>query len=299
MTTELSGVLTALATPFAADGSVDYTVLKQLVDRSADAGVDGVVAGGSTGEFAALDATERQRVLESTIEYTAGRVPVVAQTGATSTAEAARLSQAAVAAGADVIMLVSPYYEPMSVAETTAYIRDVAGAVAQTPIMLYNIPAATGVNLDIDTVHDLATTVDNVKFIKDSSADYEQGLRMIRYLRDEIGTFIGWDTYLFSALAEGGAGIMAGAANVVPDEIVEVVRLIRAGDLAGALAKWGPLYTAIDSMLGVSFIAAVKAGLRVQGIPAGMPRAPMADVSPSELAAISEALSALGRKVQS
>ena len=155
MTSQLSGVLTALATPFTSDGQIDENTLRRLVDRSIDGGVDGVVACGSTGEFAAMSGAERRLVVETVIDQTAGRVPVVAQTGAVSTAEAVEPSRHAQAAGASVLMVVTPYYEPLTLEETLHYLRTVASAV-DIPIMLYNLPSATGVNLSPATVGQLA-----------------------------------------------------------------------------------------------------------------------------------------------
>ena len=103
--------------------------------------------------------------------------------------------------------------------------------------MLYNIPAVTGVNLDPATVRALAEEVDNIRYIKDSSANWEQALQLIHHHSDVIGTFIGWDVYIYSALVEGAAGVMAGTANVVPNEIVAVSRRIAEGDLTGALTS--------------------------------------------------------------
>ncbi|ODR21300.1 4-hydroxy-tetrahydrodipicolinate synthase [Mycolicibacterium porcinum] len=294
MSTELRGVLTALATPFDQDEAIDVDKLKGVVDRSIKAGVDGVVAAGSTGEVGALSSDERRLLIDTVVEQAAGRVPVIAQTGATTTAEAIRLSQAAQRSGADVLMLITPYYEPLSLAETVAYIKDVAGAV-DLPVMLYNIPSVTAVNLDPDTVRALATEVDNVRYIKDSSANWEQALQLIHHHSDVIGTFIGWDAYLYSALAEGAAGVMAGTANVVPDEIVTIARLIAAGDLTGALARWKVLYPVIDALLSVPFIPAVKAGLALQGEPVGSPRRPTADLPTESVDRIRAALSKLGQ----
>jgi 4-hydroxy-tetrahydrodipicolinate synthase len=292
MTTQLSGVLTALSTPFTQDETLDVATLRKVVDRSIDAGVDGVVAAGSTGEVGALSSQERLLLIETVIEHTAGRVPVIAQTGATSTAEAIRLSQAAEKAGADVLMLITPYYEPLSLEETVAYIKDVAGSV-ELPIMLYNIPAVTGVNLDPATVRSLAEDVPNIRYIKDSSANWEQALQLIHHHSDVIGTFIGWDAYLYSALAEGAAGVMAGTANVVPEEIVAVARLIAEGDLIGAREQWNVLYPVIDALLSVPFIPSVKAGLALRGLPAGSPRRPTADLGGDDLARLKQALAAL------
>lgn len=292
MTNSLSGVLTALSTPFGPDEAIDVPTLRRVVDRSIDSGVDGVVAAGSTGEVGALSSEERMLLIDTVIEHTAGRVPVIAQTGATSTREAIRLSKAAQASGADVLMLVTPYYEPLSVEETVTYLREVAGAV-ELPVMLYNIPPVTGVNLDPATVRSLAEDVENIRYIKDSSAHWEQALQLIHHHSDVIGTFIGWDAYLYSALAEGAAGVMAGTANVVPAEIVAVARRIAEGDLAGARDLWNALYPAIDAMLSVPFIPAVKAGLALAGLPAGSPRRPTAQLAPADHARLERALAAL------
>ncbi|WP_369045644.1 dihydrodipicolinate synthase family protein [Sinomonas sp. P10A9] len=296
MSRDLRGVLTALSTPFGPEEAIDVPTLRRVVDRSIDAGVDGVVAAGSTGEVGALSSEERLLLIDTVIEHTDGRVPVIAQTGATSTREAVRLSKAAQASGADVLMLITPYYEPLSVAETVAYIKDVAGAV-DLPVMLYNIPAVTGVNLDPATVRSLAEDVPNIRYIKDSSANWEQALQLIHHHSDVIGTFIGWDAYLYSALVEGAAGVMAGTANVVPEEIVAVSRLIAGGDLTGARVRWKSLYPVIDALLSVPFIPAVKAGLALQGLPAGAARRPTADLNPEDLARLQHVLSALKQPV--
>ena len=292
MSEPLSGVLTALTTPFDDDEKIDVPTLKRVVDRSIDAGVNGLVAGGSTGEFAALTAEERLSLVDTVIEHTAGRVPVIAQTGATTTAEAIRFSRSAQRSGADVLMVVSPYYEPLSLEETVTYIKDVAEAV-ELPVMLYNIPDATGVNLDPATVRELAESAENIRYIKDSSANWDQALKLIHHHSDVIGTIMGWDDYIFSALAEGATAVMAGAANVLPREIVSVARLIAEGDLTSALSEWKRLYPAIDAMLSEPFIPAVKTGMRLQGEPVGTPRRPTSETSAAAAQRIEAALAGL------
>ncbi|MFD7075161.1 dihydrodipicolinate synthase family protein [Nocardioides sp. NPDC059952] len=296
MTTELRGVLTALTTPFNPDESIDVATLRKVVDRSIDAGVNGVVAAGSTGEVGSLSSDERLLLVDTIIEQTAGRVPVVAQTGATTTAEAIRLSQAAQRSGADVLMLLTPFYEPLSEAETVRYIKDVAGSV-DIPVMLYNIPPVTGVNLAPDTVRALATEVDNIRYIKDSSANWEQALTLIHDHSDVIGTIVGWDVYTYSALAEGAVAVMAGAANVVPDEIVTVTRLIAEGNLTGALAEWKRVYPVISHLFATGFIPGIKAGLDLQGIPVGVPRRPLAPLADEDVEGLRSLLKALGKEV--
>lgn len=292
MTVQLRGVLTALATPFAADGSVDEATLRALVDRSIEGGVHGVVACGSTGEFTALTGDERRLVVETVVDQVARRVPVIAQTGATSTAEAIRLSRHAQSVGADVVMTVAPYYEPLSIEETLTYLRAVAGSV-DIPVMLYNLPVATGVDLDPDTVGALAREVDNIRYIKNTTTDMAQTAQLIHNHGDVISTFVGWDSLLLSALAEGAAGVMAGTANIVPTELVAVYDAVSAGDLEGARRAWAQIYPLIDAIMNEPFIAAVKAGLAAVGFPVGAPRAPVAELDPAAAARIAQLATAV------
>jgi 4-hydroxy-tetrahydrodipicolinate synthase len=296
MTVQLRGVLTALATPFAADGSVDEALLRALVDRSIEGGVHGVVACGSTGEFSTLSGDERRLVVETVVDQTAHRVPVIAQTGATSTAEAIRLSRHAQSAGADVIMPVAPYYEPLSVEETLTYLRTVAGSV-DIPVMVYNLPVATGVDLDPDTVGTLAREVENIRYIKNTTVDMAQSAELIHNHGDVISTFVGWDSLLLSALAEGAAGVMAGTANVVPSQLVAVYDAVSGGDLEGARRAWAEIYPLIAAIMNEPFIPAVKAGLAAVGFPVGVPRAPVADLDPEASARIAKLAAAVGEPI--
>jgi 4-hydroxy-tetrahydrodipicolinate synthase len=292
MSSRLSGVLTALATPFASDGQIDANTLRRLVDRSIDAGVDGVVACGSTGEFAAMSGAERRVVVETVVDQTAGRVPVVAQTGAVSTAEAVELSRHAEAAGASVLMVVTPYYEPLTLEETLTYLRTVADAVS-IPIMLYNLPAATGVNLSPDVVGKLAAEVENIRYIKDTSADMAQAGQLIHNYADVISTFIGWDSLLLMALTEGAAGVMAGTANVFPSHLVSIHRALQAGELDRARREWAQIYPLMDAIMSAPFIPAIKAALGAVGFPVGSPRKPVLDLDPRTASTISSLVAAL------
>lgn len=291
MTTSLSGVLVALATPFTADGSLDESRLRQLVDRTIEGGVHGVVACGSTGEFSALTTDERRRVVETVVDQTAHRVPVIAQTGSTSTAEAIRLARHAESAGVDVVMPVAPYYEALTLAETTHYLRRVAGSV-DIPVMLYNLPGATGVDLSPDTIATLAREVDNIRYVKNTSADMAQAAQLIHHHGDIVGTFVGWDSLILSSLVAGAAGVMAGTANVIPVELVAVHDAVRAGDLAAAREGWARVYPLLDAALSTSYVAAVKAALDAAGFPVGPTREPVLPLEPADAARIAELASA-------
>jgi 4-hydroxy-tetrahydrodipicolinate synthase len=247
--------LTALATPFVEDGNIDETLLRSLVDRSIDGGVDGVVACGSTGEFAAMTSAERRHVVETVIDQAAGRVPVIAQTGAVSTAEAVELSRHAESAGASVLMVVAPYYEPLTVEETVHYLRTVADEVS-LPIMLYNLPVATGVTLTPDLVGKLATEIDNIRYIKDTSADMVLAGQLIHNYGDVISTFVGWDSLFLAALTEGAAGVMSGSANVIPRHLVSIRQALQSGDLDRARQQWTQIFPLIDAITSAPYNAA-------------------------------------------
>ncbi|KWR70029.1 dihydrodipicolinate synthase family protein [Arthrobacter sp. W1] len=292
MSVNLHGILTALVAPFTADGSLDETALRSLVERSIAGGVNGVVANGSTGEFSAMTHDERKRVVEVVVEAAAGRVPVVAQTGATTAREAVELTQHAQQVGADVAMIVTPYYEPISQEETVDYLKTVCASVS-IPVMLYNIPPATGINLDPELVGRLADEIPNVKYIKDSSANMEQAVQLIHHLSGKIQTFVGWDVLTLSGLLEGAAGIVAGAANVVPAELAQVYAAVQAGDLAAARSTWNRIYPVVDGLITEPFIPAIKVALSQQGHSVGEPRLPIHPASQSTVQRISQLLGQL------
>ena len=287
MSQQLRGILTALATPFTADGELDEAILRKVVDRSIDGGVHGVVACGSTGEFTALSSDERRRIVEIVVDQAGGRVPVIAQTGATSTAEAIRLSRHAETVGADIVMTIAPYYEPLSIQETTTYLREVAGSVS-VPVMLYNIPMATGVDLSPDTIGTLAREVPNIKYVKNTTIDMAQSAQLIHHYGDVVSTFVGWDSLLLASLVEGAAGVMAGTGNIVPAELVAVWDAVQTGDIAKARDAWNRIYPVIDAIMQQPFVPAVKAVLGAVALPVGPPRAPIAPLDPATTARIAD-----------
>ncbi|MGW2342408.1 4-hydroxy-tetrahydrodipicolinate synthase [Streptomyces sp. NPDC001661] len=288
-----NGILTALATPYDAAGDIDEKLLRVIVDRSVDGGVSGVVAGGSTGEFATMTGDERRLLVETVVDQAAGRVPVIAQTGAVATREAVALTRHAEKAGADVVMVVAPYYETLTMDETLRYLRTVADSVS-IPVMLYNIPDATGVNLDPDTVGALAREVENIKYIKDTSADMAQAGQLIHRHGDVIDTFLGWDSLLLASVAEGAAGVMAGSANVMPADLVAVHQALTAGDLELARSRWKRIFPLMDTLMtGGPFIQGVRAAMEEIGLPVGAPREPLLPVEASHRERIRAALADL------
>jgi 4-hydroxy-tetrahydrodipicolinate synthase len=273
--TDLHGVLSAICTPFTAGGdAVDEIALRRLVDDTVAAGVHGLVPGGSTGEFAAMTNDERRLVTETVVDQAAGRVPVVAHVGAMTTREAVGLARHAEGAGAAALMVVAAYYEPLDLAETKAYFRTVASSV-QIPVVLYNLPVATGVNLTPADVADLAREVPNVKYVKDTTADFSQACTLIHDYGDLFSTFVGHDPFFFASLVEGAPGSIVGAANFVGADLVAVYDAVQAGDVAGAKAVWQQVYPVMQFLASGGYVAGVKGALDLLGRSAGHPRLPI------------------------
>ena len=289
MTKRISGLLTALATPFNQQDEIDFQMLKVLTERSIDAGIDAVVAGGGTGEFAWLSQSERIEIFNKVVEFSSGRVPVIANCGAMTAKEATLLSHAAINAGADVVMLGIPYYDPLSFREIKNYVKSVADAI-DVPVMYYNSPGTTGVNLTADQLGELGREITNLEYVKDSSGDYQQALQLIRYHSDHIGFITGWDSFMFAAILEGATGAMLGTANVVPHELAAVYRELKAGNIPAARKAWERVFPVIDTMLSIPFIQGVKAGLELQGIPVGAPRKPLMELPESDRKVLAQAL---------
>lgn len=275
---ELRGLMSAMSTPMTEDGSaVDENILRELTERTINAGVHGLVPCGSTGEFAALTGDERRTVVEIVLDQTAGRVPVVPHVGAMSTNEAITHAKHAETAGASGLMLVAPYYEPLSLEETKKYFLDVASAVG-IPIMVYNLPVATGVNLEPAEVADLARQADNIQYVKDTSGDFSQAAQLIHDHGDVLKTFVGWDTLYLAALVEGGAGSVNGAANFIAPQLVDIYDNVQAGKLIEAKATWDEVFPLMQFLVSGGYVAAVKAALRILGYPAGSARQPIGDL---------------------
>ncbi|MGW0634966.1 dihydrodipicolinate synthase family protein [Nocardia salmonicida] len=277
MTKKLGGILAAVSTPFAADGSVDEGALRNHVDFLIENGLHGLVPGGSTGEFAALTLAERKRVNEVVIDQAAGRVPVAPQTGSTSTAEAIELSKHAADAGAAAVLVVQPFYEPPTRPEIIEYFATV-GAAAGVPVIAYNLPGITGVNLDRAFYRELLGRTDAVKYVKDTSGSIEQAFDLIFNLGDAIETFVGWDTIVLPAFAAGAAGSIWGAPNFAPKECVAIYELAKEGRHAEALEIFKRLWNVLDFLGKEGYAVSTKAAAGAVGIDLGVPRAPYGEL---------------------
>lgn len=290
----LEGVLVALVTPFTADGSeIDVNTLHSQIDRLVAAGVHGLVPGGSTGEFTALTLAERKQLTEVCVKAADGRVPVIAGTGALSTAETVELSQHAAGVGAAALMVVPPFYDAPSLAEVKAHL-DAVHQASGLPIVYYNIPAATGVTLTAAEIASLAE-VDGVRYLKDTSGDAVGLSELLVAHVDKITAFNGWDTLTFFGLASGAKGTVWGATNVIPELSMQLWDALAVrGDLVEARQLWEKIWPICNFLESYNYAAAIKTGLELIGHPAGPVRAPFNLLDDEARQRFSELLAAAG-----
>jgi dihydrodipicolinate synthase/N-acetylneuraminate lyase len=291
---DFHGVLPALITSFTEDGAaIDGDALAANVERLVGAGVGGLVPGGSTGEFTTLSHAERRELVELTIAAAAGRVPVVAGTGALSTAETVELSVHAERAGAAAVMVVPPFYDALSWRELLAHYTAVAERIS-IPIMYYNLPSATGVTLTLEQFRELP-----VASLKDTGGDATAATELIQAAGGPT-LLNGWDTLTFAALAAGVRAVVWGTASIVPEQCVRLHRLlIDEIDLPAARELWSRLWPLCSFLEGQSYSAAVKAACALVGDTTGPTRAPLLPLDDAVTAQLAGLLELAGARVPS
>jgi 4-hydroxy-tetrahydrodipicolinate synthase len=256
------GVLTALVTPFR-DGDIDEEALRELIERQIEAGVNGLVPCGSTGESATLTHAEHEIVVEVTVEAAHGRVPVVAGTGSNDTAAAIEFTRHAKRAGADGALLISPYYNKPTQQGIVEHYAAVACA-AQLPLLVYNIPGRTGSNILPDTMARLAD-IEHVVGVKEACGDIGQISELIARCPDGFDVLSGDDALTLAMLSIGARGVISTSSNVAPVEMCELVRAFRAGDAARARALHYQLLPLFDALFCETNPIPVKAALHLMG----------------------------------
>jgi 4-hydroxy-tetrahydrodipicolinate synthase len=289
--TDFHGVLPALITPFTDDGAdVDADALTAIAERLIRGGVGGLVPCGSTGEFTTLTNAERRLVVEVTVAAAAGRVPVVAGAGALSTSETVELSVHAERSGAAAVMIVPPFYDPLTWRELLAHYAAVAERIS-IPIMYYNLPGATGVTLDASQVRELQR-VAGVTSLKDTSGDAVAATELIQAGEHGPRLLNGWDTLTFAALAAGVRAVVWGTASILPEQCVTLHRLLVDDiDLPAARDVWARLWPLCHFLEGQSYPAAVKTACALVGDTTGPVRAPLLaldDAATTELTRVLE-----------
>ncbi|WP_436934256.1 4-hydroxy-tetrahydrodipicolinate synthase [Halovenus marina] len=271
------GVYPAMCTPFHDDGSIDFETLRADASRLESAGVDGLVPMGSTGESATVSHDEHVEVIEAVVD--AVDVPVIGGTGSNNTAEALSLSQRAADAGADGLLLISPYYNKPEQQGLIDHYLAIADAV-DVPQIVYNVPSRTGRNIEADTAVELASH-ENIQGYKAASGDLNQVSEIIERTRDEtFDVLSGNDGETLPILSVGGTGTISVAANVEPRRVSDLVWAALDGDYVRAREfhhDLGPLFRVIFCETNP---IPIKAAMEIRGYGNGTLRSPLTEITP-------------------
>lgn len=285
------GTLTALITPFE-NGRVDEAALRRMVEIQIEAGIDGLVPCGSTGESATLSHAEHNRVVELTIEAAAGRVPVVAGTGSNSTQEAIELTRHAKSAGAAGALLLSPYYNKPTQEGIFQHYAAVARET-ELPLVIYNIPGRTASNISPETIGRLAR-LDHIVGIKEASGDLDQIAHVVAACPSDFAVLSGDDSLTVPLMAVGGKGVISTSSNVAPSQMAELVRTMAAGDVACARNLHHALLPLFDVLFCETNPIPVKAACAALGWCGDEIRLPMTKITAPNLERLKVVMKDLG-----
>jgi len=267
------GIIPAMVTPFDRRGKVSESGLRELANYVIQGGVHGLFVVGSQGEFYALDKEEKKKIIEVALDETKGQVPVYAGTGAITTKETIALTKMAEDIGANAVSVITPFFISPTQNELYEHYLAIAKST-HLPVLLYNNPGRTNVNLSANLVSRLSK-IDNIVGIKDSSGDMTLTSEYIRKTDDDFSVLCGRDTLIYGTLLYGGKGSIAATANVAPKLVVEVYEAYATGDIERsrkAQARLVPLRLAFN--LG-SFPVVIKDALELLGIGVGSARGPI------------------------
>lgn len=268
-----SGVGTALVTPFAADDSIDFETFGRLIDRQIASDIPALIVCGTTGEPATMTEAEQDQAIGFTVERVAGRALVIAGVGGNDTKRVCRRSQNARQLGADAILAVTPYYNKTTQAGLIEHFTRVADA-AELPVVLYNVPSRTGLNLSPETAMRLSGHP-LIRALKEANPDLRQMTEDARLLTGKMAVYCGNDEHAFTAMALGANGVISVASNLVPDAVMAVVDSFLRGDIEGSRKRQLLLSPLIDALfLEVSPIP-VKEALAAIGFGNGKTRPPL------------------------
>ena len=288
----LTGSLVAIVTPMLEDGSVDYAALDRLVDFHIDNGTSGIVAVGTTGESATLAVEEHLSVVEAVIKRSAGRVPVIAGTGANSTAEAIELSRAAEKIGANYTLSVVPYYNKPTQEGLYQHFRAIAEATA-IPMILYNVPGRTVADMSNDTALRLAE-IPNIVGIKDATGDLGRGCDLFLRAPEDFAIYTGDDASSLAFLLSGGNGVISVTANVSPRQMADLCQACAEGDVRRARAINDPLQGLHKHLFCEANPIPVKWALERMGLIGPTLRLPLTRLSEGAQAQVEAALTQAG-----
>ncbi|TCP19147.1 4-hydroxy-tetrahydrodipicolinate synthase [Scopulibacillus darangshiensis] len=282
-------VLTAMVTPFDQNGEVDFEATQTLVDYLIANGTDGLVVAGTTGESPTLTTEEKVELFKFVVNAADGRAPVIAGTGSNNTKASIALTKRAEEAGVDGIMLVAPYYNKPSQEGLFQHFKAIAESTS-LPVMLYNIPGRSVINMSVETIINLSK-INNIVAIKEASGDLDAMADIIGETPDDFTLYSGDDGLTLPILAIGGAGIISVASHIIGNDMQEMVTHFKKGNVQDAASEHRRLLPTMKALFAAPSPAPVKAALNMRGINVGDVRLPLVPLSEEEERALQNALS--------
>ncbi len=289
-----TGAGVAIVTPFKGNGEVDYETFAKNIEFQIEKGTDAIIVCGTTGEASTLSHEEHIEVIRYCVECVNGRIPVVAGTGSNCTETAIYLSQEAEKAGADGLLVVTPYYNKATQKGLYEHFKMVADAV-KIPIILYNIPGRTGgVNILPETVVRLCTEVENIVGVKDATGNISQVAKLMSIADGKVDLYSGNDDQILPLLSLGGKGVISVLSNVAPTETHEICAKFFAGDVEGSRKLQLELLTLINLLFIEVNPIPVKKALQLMGMMGGTLRRPLTEMEEDNAAKLEKEMKAVG-----
>lgn len=287
---DFAGVSVALVTPFK-DGQIDYDLLRDHVEFQIDAGTNCLCPVGTTGESPTLDHDEHQKVIGEVIQTSAGRIKVMAGTGSNSTSEAISLTKWAEKEGANGALVVAPYYNKPTQEGFYQHYKAIAEETA-LPICVYNIPGRTGKNIEPDTIVRLAE-IQNITMVKEATGSMDQASQILN--STDLTVLSGDDSMTLPLMSVGGEGVVSVAGNIVPQDLLGLVKSFNDGNMAAALAAHHKLFPLCRDMLGLATNPIpLKAAMQILGRDTGELRLPMTPLTNDQIAVLKKTLADYG-----
>ena len=292
-----SGV--AIITPFYEDTQkVNYEAFKEIIDYQIEHGTDAIIVCGSTGEAATMTEQEHVDVCKFCIDYVNGRVPVIGGSGSNCTATAVELSKEIAAAGADALLILTPYYNKATQEGLYLHYKAIADAVPDTPIIMYNIPSRTGCNMLPATTARIVKEIPNVVGIKEASGDISQIVKIMELTNGDIELYSGNDDQVVPLLSIGGKGVISVVANVAPEAMHDMCRKFFDGDIKGAAQLQFDTLELFENLFSEVNPIPVKKAVNLMGFAAGPLRMPLTEMTPAKADKLKEAMIRFGVKVK-
>jgi 4-hydroxy-tetrahydrodipicolinate synthase len=288
-------VLTAMVTPFDQNGEVDFNATRILVDYLIENGTDGIVVAGTTGESPTLTTEEKVALFKFVVDAVNGRVPVIAGTGSNNTRASISLTKLAEETGVDGIMLVAPYYNKPSQEGMYQHFKAIAESTP-LPIMLYNIPGRSVVNLSVETIVRLSQ-IPNIVALKEASGNLDAMAEIISQAPSDFTLYSGDDGLALPVLAIGGAGVVSVASHVIGNEIQEMINHFKNGNVQDAASAHRRLLPIMKALFTAPNPAPVKAALNMNGVNVGGLRLPLLPLTTEEQRTLQGVLPASNVKV--